>query len=279
MSLQDVINAAEKAAAERVKAEQGDYIVDGLLHCGKCKTPKQCRVEIFGEMKTPFCLCKCEVEKRDREEAERKQAERERRINERRRIGFPESDMQKWTFANDDLKNPRITQAMQKYVENYPELRKTGQGLLLYGEVGRGKTYAAAEVANALIDKGYSVLMTNFKRIENTVCGMYEGKQEYYDSLNRFDLLILDDLAAERKTEYMQEIVYNIIDARYRAGKPMIITTNLTSAELKNPQDIMNKRIFDRVLERCLPIEVTGINRRHAKTAASFKELNDLLGL
>lgn len=279
MSLRDVINAAEKAAAERIKAEQGDYIVDGLLHCGKCKTPKQCRVEIFGEMKTPFCLCKCEVEKRDREEAERKQAERERRISERRRIGFPESDMQKWTFANDDLKNPRITQAMQKYVENFPELRKTGQGLLLYGEVGRGKTYAAAEVANALIDKGYSVLMTNFKRIENTVCGMYEGKQEYYDSLNRFDLLILDDLAAERKTEYMQEIVYNIIDARYRAGKPMIITTNLTSAELKNPQDIMNKRIFDRVLERCLPIEVTGINRRHAKTAASFKELNDLLGL
>lgn len=279
MSLRDVINATEKAAAERIKAEQGDYIVDGLLHCGKCKTPKQCKVEIFGEMKTPFCLCKCEVEKRDRAEAERKQAERERRINERRRIGFPESDMQKWTFANDDLKNPRITQAMQKYVENYPELRKTGQGLLLYGEVGRGKTYAAAEVANALIDKGYSVLMTNFKRIENTVCGMYEGKQEYYDSLNRFDLLILDDLAAERKTEYMQEIVYNIIDARYRAGKPMIITTNLTSAELKNPQDIMNKRIFDRVLERCLPIEVTGINRRHAKTAASFKELNDLLGL
>lgn len=279
MSLRDVINATEKAAAERIKAEQGDYIVDGLLHCGKCKTPKQCRVEIFGEMKTPFCLCKCEVEKRDRAEAERKQAERERRINERRRIGFPESDMQKWTFANDDLKNPRITQAMQKYVENYPELRKSGQGLLLYGEVGRGKTYAAAEVANALIDKGYSVLMTNFKRIENTVCGMYEGKQEYYDSLNRFDLLILDDLAAERKTEYMQEIVYNIIDARYRAGKPMIITTNLTSAELKNPQDIMNKRIFDRVLERCLPIEVTGINRRHAKTAASFKELNDLLGL
>lgn len=279
MSLRDVINAAEKAAAERIKAEQGDYIVDGLLHCGKCKTPKQCRVEIFGEMKTPFCLCKCEVEKRDRAEEERRQAEREKRIVERRRICFPESDMQKWTFANDDLKNPRITQAMQKYVENYPELRKTGQGLLLYGEVGRGKTYAAAEVANALLDKGYSVLMTKFKRIENTIFGMSEDKQKYYDSLNRFDLLILDDLAAERKTEYMQEIVYNIIDDRYRAGKPMIITTNLTSAELKNPQDIMSKRIFDRVMERCLPIEVTGTNRRHAKTAASFKELNDLLGL
>jgi DNA replication protein DnaC len=279
MSFEQIIDAAEKAAAENIKAEQGDFIHDGLLHCGKCKTPKQCRVNILGKERTPYCLCKCETEKRDREEAERKRAERERKAREMRRVGFPDSDMQKWTFANDDLQNPRITQAMQKYVENFPELRKKGQGLLLYGTVGTGKTYAAAEVANALIDKGYSALVTNFARIANTVGGMYGGKQDYYDSLNRFDLLVIDDLAAERKTEYMQEIVYNVIDSRYRAGLPMIITTNLTAEELKNPQDITNKRIFDRVMERCLPIEVAGRNRRHQKTAASFSELNSLLGL
>jgi DNA replication protein DnaC len=77
----------------------------------------------------------------------------------------------------------------------------------------------------------------------------------------------------------MQEIVYNIIDSRYRAGLPMIITTNLTSEELKNPQEITNKRIYDRVLERCLPVEVKGKNRRHSKLTESFGELNDLLGL
>lgn len=279
MGFEQIIEAAEKVAAKNIKAEQGDYIVDGLLHCGKCKTPKQCRVEFFGEIRTPFCLCKCETERRDREEAERKRAERERKAKEMRRIGFPDSDMQHWTFANDDLQNPRITQAMQKYVENFPELRKKGQGLLLYGTVGTGKTYAAAEVANALIDKGYSALVTNFARIANTVSGLYEGKQAYYDSLNRFDLLVIDDLAAERKTEYMSEIVYTVIDSRYRAGMPMIITTNLTAEELKNPQDITNKRIFDRVMERCLPVEVAGRNRRHQKTAASFSELNNLLGL
>jgi DNA replication protein DnaC len=196
-----------------------------------------------------------------------------------RRVGFPDSDMQKWTVANDDLQNPRITQAMQKYVENFPELRKKGQGLLLYGTVGTGKTYAAAEVANALIDKGYSALVTNFARIANTVGGMYGGKQDYYDSLNRFDLLVIDDLAAERKTEYMQEIVYNVIDSRYRAGLPMIITTNLTAEELKNPQDITNKRIFDRVMERCHPVLVEGINRRHKKVKEEFAGINDLLGL
>lgn len=276
MSFEQIINNAEKAAAKHIRAEQGDYIVDGLLHCGKCKTPKQVRVEFFGEIRTPYCICKCEEEKRDREEAERKRAEW---IKEQRRIGLPEPHLQKWTFANDDLTNPRITHAMQKYVENFPELRKKGQGLLLYGEVGRGKTYAAVEVANALIEKGYTVLVTNFKTIEGNAEKYYGGKQAYYDSLNRFDLLVLDDLAAERKTEYMQEIVYSIIDSRYRAGKPMIITSNLTATELKKPQDISSKRIFDRVLERCLPIEVKGKNRRHEKLTESFDELNELLGL
>lgn len=279
MSFEQIVADVEKATSERVKAEQGDYILDGLLHCGKCNTPKQCRVNILGEIRTPYCLCKCETEKRDRADEEFKQAQREERTKQRRKIGFPDSDMQNWTFANDDMQNPRITQAMQKYVESFPEMRKQGQGLLLYGKVGTGKTYAAASVANALIDRGYSVLVTNFARIANTVGGMYEGKQEYYDSLNRFSLLVLDDLGAERKTEYMQEIVYNVIDSRYRAGLPMIITTNLTAEELKNPQDITNKRIYDRVIERCLPVEVAGKNRRHQKTTEKFAGLTELLGL
>lgn len=278
MSFEQIIDGIEQKAAEAIKQEENDYIQDGLLYCGKCHTPKQCRVVLFEKERTPYCLCKCEKERLDKEERERERREREARIRERRRIGFPDSQMQEMTFANDDLTNPRISQAMQKYVDNFSELRKTGQGILLYGEVGTGKTYFAAAVANALIDKGYSALVTNFARIANTVSGTFE-KQEYYDSLNEFHLLVIDDLAAERKTEYMQEIVYNVIDSRYRAGLPMIITTNLTAQELKNPHDITNKRIFDRVMERCLPIEVKGANRRHKKTTEKFNELNGLLGL
>lgn len=280
MGFEQIIDGIEKTAAENIKAEQGDYIgEDGLLYCGKCRTKKQGEYNMPWGKVRPYILCKCESEKRAAEEEEIKLAEQKRRIKELRRIGFPESKLQEWTFENDDNANSRITQAMKKYVDNFTEFRKSGQGLLLYGDVGTGKTYAAAEVANALIDKGHFVLMTNFARIANTVSGMFEGKQEYYDSFNRFELLILDDLAAERKTEYMQEIVYNVIDSRYRAGLPMIITTNLTARELKNPQDITNKRIFDRVLERCLPIEVKGENRRHKKVAENFNELNSLLGL
>lgn len=279
MDLKPLMAGMEQRAAASIKAEQGDFILDGLLHCGKCKTPKQCRVEIFGEIRTPMCLCKCEVERKEREEEERQRQDFMRKIKEYRKMGFPESDMEHWTFANDDMTNEKITKAMQNYVDNFGELRKTGKGLLLYGSVGTGKTYAACEVANALIDKGYPVLVTNFARLTNTLQGMFEGKQTYIDSLNRFELLVIDDLGAERKSEYMQEMVYNIIDSRYRAGLPLIITTNLTIEEIKKPNDIGNTRIYDRIIERCFPLEVTGGSRRRKAVRDGYEDMKKLLGL
>lgn len=280
MDLQIVIENVEKATAARVRANEGDYIKDGLLYCGNCNTPKQTKLELFGMIKTPYCLCKCETEARNKAIAEQKQIEFISSMQSTwDKWGFSFRDLQGCSFENDDMQNPRISQAMKNYVEHFPELRRQGQGLLLYGNVGTGKTFLAVAAANALINKGYPVLVTNFGSMCNIIGGTYEGKQELYDSLNRFALLVIDDLGAERKTEYMQEIVYNVIDSRYRAGLPMIITTNLTSDELKNPQDVTNKRIYDRVLERCLPVEVQGKNRRHVKVKQSFNELNSLLGL
>lgn len=280
MNIADYIDGVEKRAAERIKAEEGDYIGDdGLLYCGKCNTKKQTRVFILDKERTPYCICKCEVERREREEAERKRVEFENTVKKLRQAGFPESDMQYWTFDNADGSNERIMTAARNYVENFKEFRKSGKGLLFFGTVGTGKTYAAACIANALIDKGYPVLMTNFARIANTVSGMWEGKQEYYDSLNRFPLLILDDLATERKTEYMQEIVFNVIDARYRAGLPMIVTTNLTSEELKHPSDISYQRTFSRLLEMCIPVKVEGKDKRLEKLKADIQPMKDLLGL
>jgi DNA replication protein DnaC len=279
MDISSAIDGIERAAAERIKAVDGDYYEDGLLMCGKCHTKKQTRVTILGVERTPFCICKCEVERRDREEAERKRIEFEQTVKKLRKAGFPESDMEHWTFANADGSNERIMTAAKNYVANFNEFRKSGKGLLFFGTVGTGKTYAAACIANALIDKGYPVLMTNFARIANTVSGMWEGKQEYYDSLNRFPLLILDDLATERNTEYMQEIVFAVIDARCRAVLPLIVTTNLTSEELKHPSDISYQRTFSRLLEMTVPVEVKGKDKRLEKLRADIQPMKDLLGL
>lgn len=275
----DFINDLAKRSIEANKANGGDYYDDsGLLVCGVCHTRKQCKFTLLGEEITAGCSCQCEIEKEKAEKAERERAEREKRIKELRKAGFPESNMQNWTFANDDMGNPKITQAMQKYVDDFEKFLKTGQGLLLYGSTGTGKTFAACEVANALIDKGYPVLVTNFARVINTLQGTFE-KQKFIDSLNQFQLIVIDDLGTERDTPFAREQVFNIIDSRYRAGSPMIITTNLSSDEIKKAGDVENKRIYDRILERCFPIEVTGNNRRIKAVRERYNEMKDLLGL
>lgn len=77
----------------------------------------------------------------------------------------------------------------------------------------------------------------------------------------------------------MMEHVYAIIDGRYKSGKPMVITTNLDSARFNDSSDESWNRIFDRILERCYPIEFTGDNRRAGKKADMRKAMRQRLGL
>lgn len=279
MDVNAMLDVLEKKAETSIKAEEGGYIgEDGLLYCHKCHTRKQTEINVLGRIRRPMCMCKCEAAKRAAEEAEIERRKFEEKVKELRRMGFPEADMQNWTFSNDDLANEQITKAAQRYVENFSELRKSGKGLLLYGNTGTGKTYTACEIANALIDKGYPVLVTNFARILNTLQGTFE-KQEYIDGFNSFQLLVIDDLGIERDTAYAKEQVFNIIDSRYRSGLPMIITTNLTMDKIKNPEDIENRRIYDRILERCFPIEVGGSSRRRKAVREDYEVMKNLLGL
>lgn len=276
----NTVDALSPLVFDGSRIEQGDfYNDDGLICCRKCGTPKQMRVNILDEERVVVCICKCESERLEAEKQEREREKFRTRCMRNRNIGFPDEKMQHWTFANDDRGNPALTQAMRNYVDHFAEMRREGKGLLLYGDVGTGKTYAACEVANALIDAGYMALVTSVQRITNTMQGMYEGRQEYIDSLNRYSLLVIDDLAAERDTEYMQEQVYNIIDARYRAGLPMIITTNLSGHDLKNPESMSKARIYSRLLERCHPIEVKGQDRRKAALKREYGSMRELLGI
>ncbi len=269
MSMVDALNA-------KVPSPEHEYMgMDGYLHCAACCERVQTDVEVFGVTKRVRCICSCRSAARDAQ-AER---EREQENKRKRLVCFSETNMIDWTFENDDKKNQKMSEAMIRYADNFPQFLKEGKGLLLHGPVGTGKTYYAACIANRLIDNGYSALMTNFARITNKIQGMYEGKQEYIDSLNRYSLLVLDDLGTERKSEYMQEMVFNIIDSRYRAGLPLIITTNLTTEEITKPQDVGYSRIYDRIIERCFPVNISGQSRRRASVKETYSATKDILGL
>lgn len=277
---ENMLKALIEKASKGDHYEEGDYFVDGLLYCGKCHTAKQCRFEAaWGGIMEPYFLCECGMKRREEEEKARKAREFQSEVRRLRKLGFPDAEMAHWTFANDDGADAKISSIAHKYVDNFVEMKKRGKGLLLYGTVGSGKTYIAACIANELINRGRPCLVTNFARITNTLQGMFEGKQRYLDDLNRLDLLVIDDLSAERDTSFMNEMVFNVIDARYRSGKPLIVTSNLTSEELMRPNNIDKQRIYSRVLEMCFPVEVKGVDRRKKKLRDDSADMARLLGL
>lgn len=203
-----------------------------------------------------------------------KEFERMQRLNMLKSMCFQDSALYCWTFENDNSRNPLISKA-KTYANKWSDMLSKNIGLLLWGEVGTGKTYFAACIANALVENCVSVKMTNFSTILNDL--FYENdKNQYIDRLNNHNLLIIDDLGIERDTEYALEQVYNIIDARYKSNKPLIVTTNLTIAEIKNPIDTAHKRIYDRVLEMCVPVKFDGENFRQQKATEKMDAIKTI---
>ena len=262
-------------------AEPQDYTgEDGLLYCGKCRTPKEAyfpadKVALFGRDRHP-AECDCQREKR----MEREAAEQRRKhldiVEDLKRRGFTDPEMREWTFANDNGRNPQMKTA-RFYVEHWEDMKAGNIGYLLWGSVGTGKSYLAGCIANALMEKEISVRMTNFALILNDLAASFKDRNEYISRLCSFPLLILDDFGMERGTEYGLEQVYNVIDSRYRSGKPLIVTTNLTLEELQNPEDTAHARIYDRLTEMCTPVRITGENFRKARAREKMEQLKTLL--
>ena len=273
-----------ESLAERTKTAIGEKETDyrdkdGFLVCGNCNTRKEIEVVFpWGKIR-PYCLCECEKAKQDREREEEERKQREERIQRLRTNAFPDGSLEDCTFDRASDPNNKLILAMQRYVDNFNKFRTEGKGLLLYGSVGTGKTFLSACTANAIIDKGIPVLMTSVSYIANKLMGMFEGKNEYIESLNTYPLLVLDDLGAERNTEFMNEVVYTIINSRYKARLPLIVTTNLTTEQLKAPTDVTMARTYSRVLEMCFPIKVEGVDIRREKARNEYKTMSDILGL
>ena len=261
--------------------EPEDYTgEDGLLYCGKCRKPKEAyfapdKAAIFGRDRHP-AECDCQRTAREEREAAEKRRRHLDTVEELKRRGFTDPAMREWTFANDNGRNPQMKTA-RFYVEHWEDMKAGNIGYLLWGSVGTGKSYLAGCIANALMEKGISVRMTNFALILNDLAATFEGKNEYISNLCRYPLLILDDFGMERGTEYGLEQVYNVIDSRYRSGKPLIVTTNLTLTELQNPQDTPHARIYDRLLEMCAPVCFSGENFRRESAQNKLNRLKQLM--
>lgn len=276
MDLTGVLPISE-SGAERLA--EGDHIgEDGLVYCGKCGSRKQLRVKFGDKTHVVRCVCKCESKELEEKKKQEEYEEQMRRINRLKEASMMDKKYREVTFDKYEVReeNKKVFETAKKYVDRFQDMYKKNQGLLLYGPVGTGKSFTAACIGNYLLDNAKPVIMTSFVKILQDIWEN-DREAEYITILNSASLLIVDDLGTERETDYALEKVYNIIDSRVRANKPMIITSNLELNDMMECEDIRKKRIYDRILECCYPMYVGGKSFRMMKAAQRFDEMKDFL--
>lgn len=272
----DMVERMTKIAAEA----ETEYLDEstGLLRCRVCGGKRQTIITPPFEgakSRTVRCWCGCPT-------AMDLQKEKERQIRMEQRLSVcfqGTEELRNSRFDTDDgTQKPELIKAARLYADNFQQHMRDGMGLLYHGPVGTGKTFLAACIANAVLAQGYRVRLTSFATLADEIWAVAD-KAGYIADLCKYDLVILDDLGVERKTEYMQEMVYKIVNARYVAGAPVIVTTNLTPDELTKTAEMGYARTYDRLLEKCLPIKVDGRSRRRAAAAATWGEMRRQLGM
>lgn len=259
---------------------------DGFLHCSLCGEATEMEMDFptldgtGSTRKTKVHrMCSCERAEREAREKRLQFEEEQRNIDRLRRLSLMDTRLQGVRFANYQVteENRKAFGIARKYVENFDTMFSKGQGVLFWGDVGTGKSYTAAAIANELLTKLQSVIMTSFIKLLDEMGGADSDDSLYISRLNQARLLIIDDLGAERGTDYALEKVYNIIDSRYRSGRPIILTTNLELTQMKNCTDIRYNRIYDRIFEMCYPVKMDGLSWRKKEAAARFADTKKIL--
>lgn len=154
------------------------------------------------------------------------------------------------------------------YLSNFADA--AGQGLFIYGDVGRGKTSEASALAREFIDAGYSVVFTGVTEMLANIQNTYDGPASTSDAMTRFvgcDILVLDDFGKESSSAWTVNMLFQIINARYQAMKPTIYTSQYPLSDLRKRLASRGERetadaIASRITQTCKAIQLKGPDRR-----------------
>ena len=280
MTWQESFRRTALAYIDKQTVNDGDTMVGEILFCGKCKEPRRDFVEVRGERFLVPRMCGCERKAAEDQRAEMERLKAEQEQAERVRnsgIGARYRDADFSTFKADK-QNEGIFNLIWNYVADFETMKANNQGLLFWGGVGTGKTFAAMCVANELIKKGYSVFVTSSAEIMARAKG-YETDEEieFMRKIKNYSLLVIDDLGAERDTDFALEKLYAVIDARYQSEKPTIYTTNITMKDMREGTDLRYERLFDRVFECCFPVKFEGESERIKEARNRYNPMVELM--
>jgi DNA replication protein DnaC len=129
-----------------------------------------------------------------------------------------------------------------------------GRGIWLMGDVGTGKTSLAMLVSKSAIEAGRSVAIYSLPRLLARIRRTYDSEAgelsylEFFRRLTSVDLLQIDDLGAEKRSDWVLEQLYSIVDERYVSQRSIVVTTNLDPKQL---EEEIGPRTVSRLVEIC----------------------------
>jgi DNA replication protein DnaC len=155
-----------------------------------------------------------------------------------------------------------VVKATQRFVDDIDENLDRGRGLWFVGPTGTGKTTLAMLVSRSALKAGRSVAIYSLPRLLNEIRDTHRAERSHVDLLDRLtevDLLHVDDVGAERTTDWVLEELYSIVNSRYEDQRSMVITTNLDHDQLCAQ---ISDRTVSRLTEMCLQLPLHGHDRR-----------------
>ncbi len=154
------------------------------------------------------------------------------------------------------------------FIKEY-DYGKNMKGLYLHGNFGCGKTYILSACFNEMQKRGFKTKIVYLPDLLRTIKGDFEAMNDIMDELCRVDLLLIDDIGAEKVTDWgRDEILGTILQSRMNEHKTTFFTSNFTIKELeehlsnKGIDKVKANRIIERIKQLTLDMEMLGANMR-----------------
>ncbi len=171
----------------------------------------------------------------------------------------PVSDMAR------DMEKRQAVEKVRAYIADLDQNLAEGRGLWLFGGTGTGKTTLAMLISKAALEAGKSVAIYSLPKLLARIRRTYDsepGGDSYlslFDKLTSVDLLHIDDLGAEKRSDWVLEQLYSLINERYETERAVMITTNLNGLDLEKQ---IEGRTVSRLTEMCEEVDLPGLDQR-----------------
>lgn len=242
-------------------------------HCEQI-VPKMI-LNVLGREKVIQPHCKCEVENYEKEIQVMIDLKAKRDIESRFSISSLGERFSASTF--DSFKPIEGTQTAYERCRDYAvTYNRQSEGLLVWGEYGNGKSHLVASVAHEIQLQGYTVVFQTLPELLERIRQTFndrsnkETEKDIMYALLNCELLVLDDIGAEKVSDWVQDVLFRIVDGRYRKKKPILYTSNLKPSELK---DRVGGRIYDRMIETSIMVQNTATSYRMKIAEERFRSM------